>query len=110
MDFSAEELNVARQRLYNKVVNYFITREGVEALYIQGSVASGSTDEFSDIDFRVVISSEFYERYISERFSAPQHWGEWLYNEWSGSFWVCVSHFKPFNKIDLLYFKPEELR
>ena len=101
MGFSLEELNVARQSLYNKVVNYFLTREGVEALYIQGSVASGSTDEFSDIDFRVVIHSELYDRYILERFSAPKHWGEWLYNEWSDSFWICVSHFKPFNKIDL---------
>ena len=110
MGFSLQELNVARQSLYNQVVNYFLTREGVEALYIQGSVASGSTDEFSDIDFRVVIHSELYDRYILERFSAPKHWGEWLYNEWSDSFWICVSHFKPFNKIDVIYFKPEELK
>ena len=79
MKFSSEELNAARQNLFNEVVEYFFSKEGVEALYIQGSVAAGSADEFSDIDFRVVIQPKFYEQYISERFSAPQNWGEWLF-------------------------------
>jgi predicted nucleotidyltransferase len=110
MGFSPNELNVARQGLLDRVIEYFVNREGVEALYIQGSVAAGSTDEFSDIDCRVVIKPEVYEQYTSERFSAPQYWGEWLYNEWTSNVWVCVSHFKPFNKIDVLYFKPEHLQ
>lgn len=110
MKFSSEELNVARQQLYSTVVDYFIDRKGVEALYVQGSVAENSADEWSDIDFRVVIKPKFYQRYLSERFSAPKKWGKWVYNEWAGRSWVCVSHFKPFNKIDLLYFKPNELK
>ena len=110
MKFNSQELNAARQNLFNKVVEYFFSKEGVEALYLQGSVAAGSADEFSDIDFRVVIQPKFYEQYISERFSAPQNWGEWLYNEWADRFWVCVSHFKPFNKIDVVYLKLEELQ
>jgi predicted nucleotidyltransferase len=110
MVFTPEELNAARQCLLDRVIEYFFAKEGIEALYTQGSVAAGSTDEFSDIDFRVVIQPSAYEQYISERFSAPKHWGEWLYNEWTGKFWVCVSHFKPFNKIDVLYFKLEELQ
>ena len=55
MKFSSEELNVARQKLYGTVVDYFINRQGLEALYVQGSVAENSADEWSDIDFRVVI-------------------------------------------------------
>jgi predicted nucleotidyltransferase len=110
MRFASEELNIARQQLFNQVVEYFVDRNGVEALYIQGSVAEDSADEFSDIDFRVVIKPKFYQQYILERFSAPKQWGRWIYNEWTDRSWVCVSHFKPFNKIDLLYFKPEELK
>ena len=110
MKFSSEELNLARQQLYDTIVDYFVDRKGVEALYVQGSVAENSADEWSDIDFRVVIKPEFYQQYLSERFSAPKKWGEWVYNEWAGRSWVCVSHFKPFNKIDLLYFKPLELK
>lgn len=92
MVFTPEELNAARQCLLDGVIDYFLAKEGIEALYIQGSVAAGSTDEFSDIDFRVVIQPSAYEQYISERFSAPKYWGEWLYNEWADRFWVCVSH------------------
>ena len=109
MEFSAEELNAARQRLFDRVIEHFLEEEGFEALFIQGSVASGSTDEFSDIDFRVVIQPELYERVFSERFLAPRQWGELIYNEWS-DLPTCVSHFKPFNKVDVFYFKPEHLR
>ncbi|WP_019503984.1 nucleotidyltransferase domain-containing protein [Pleurocapsa sp. PCC 7319] len=110
MLFNSEELNSARKCLVDKVVEYFLAQGGVEAIYIQGSVAAGSADEFSDIDFRIVIQQEVYEQFILERFSAPKHWGEWLFNEWASRSWVCVSHFKPFNKVDVLYFKPEELK
>ncbi|MGV2826584.1 nucleotidyltransferase domain-containing protein [Myxosarcina sp. GI1(2024)] len=111
MKFDSVELNIARQCLLDKTVKYFLERGGIKALYVQGSVAAESTDEFSDIDFRVVTDSELYEKYISERFSAPKCWGEWIYNEWVVTRpWVCVSHFKPFNKIDVLYFKPEVIQ
>ena len=110
MEFSTEELNLARDRLYQNTIDYFLAKDSIEALYIQGSVAAGSADELSDIDFRVVIHSKAYQSYISERFDAPKLWGEWIYNEWAGRSWVCVSHFKPFNKIDVLYFKPEEIQ
>ncbi|MDJ0632391.1 MAG: nucleotidyltransferase domain-containing protein [Xenococcaceae cyanobacterium MO_188.B29] len=110
MRFSPEELNLARQHLLDRIVEYFLTKKSVEALYIQGSVAANSADEFSDIDFRVVIQPELYEQIVSERFSAPRQWGEWLYNEWAGNPWVCVSHYQPFNKVDVLYFQPKELK
>jgi len=110
MELRAEELNLARERLLDRAVNYFLVKKGVESIYIQGSVAAGLIDEFSDIDLRVIIQPELYEQYVSERFSAPKYWGEWLYNEWTENFWVCVSHFKPLNKIDVFYFKPEHLQ
>lgn len=110
INFSTEELNLARDRLYRNTIDYFLAKDGIEALYIQGSVAAGSADEFSDIDLRIVVNPKVYRRYILERFDAPKQWGQWIYNEWTDRFWVCVSHFKPFNKIDVLYFQPEELQ
>ncbi|BAY48537.1 hypothetical protein SAMD00079811_61620 [Scytonema sp. HK-05] len=64
MEFSAQELNAARQLLLDRVVEYFLAKQGIEVLFVQGSVASGSTDEFSDIDFRVVVQPEFYEHFL----------------------------------------------
>jgi predicted nucleotidyltransferase len=110
MKFNQEELNAARQNLLDKAVDYFLEKKGVEALFVQGSVASRNTDEFSDIDFRVVLQAELHEQFLLERFSAPKYWGEWIYNEWTAIRWVCVSHFYPFNKIDVLYYKLEDIQ
>ncbi|BAZ33553.1 hypothetical protein NIES4074_60670 (plasmid) [Cylindrospermum sp. NIES-4074] len=110
MKFNPNELNTARKNLLEKTVDYFLTKKGVEALFVQGSVASGNTDEFSDIDFWVVVQPELHEQFLLERFSAPKYWGEWIYNEWTAIPWICVSHFHPFNKIDVLYYKPEDLQ
>lgn len=110
MGINANTLNRARQQLFDNIVEYFLGKEGVEALYIQGSVASASADEYSDIDFRVVVHPHLYQHFLAERFTAPQQWGDWLYNEWAGNDWVCVSHYKPFNKIDVLYFDVHKLQ
>lgn len=109
MKFAAKELELARDQLYRNIVDYFVDRKGIMALYLQGSVAENSADEFSDLDFRVVVELEAYQKYIAERFDAPKRWGDWIYNEWAGS-GVCVSHFKPFNKVDVLYFHPEQIK
>ena len=61
MEFSAEELNAARQLLLDRVVEYFLAKRGIEILFVQRSVASDSTDEFSDIDFRVVVQPELVD-------------------------------------------------
>jgi len=61
MEFSVEELNAARPLLVDRVVEYFLAKEGIEVLFVQGSVASDSTDEFSDIDFRVVVQAELVD-------------------------------------------------
>ena len=110
MSFTTEELNTARNYLQERITNYFVGKKGLLALYIQGSVAEDSADEFSDLDFRVVVKPEVYQQYILERFDAPKQRGEWLYNEWADRSWVCVSHFQPFNKVDLLYFKPDQIQ
>lgn len=36
MVFTPEELNAARQCLLDGVIDYFLAKEGIEALYIQG--------------------------------------------------------------------------
>ncbi len=61
MEFSAEELNAARQLWLDRVVEYFLAKQGIEVLFVQGSVASDSTDEFSDIHFRVVVQPELVD-------------------------------------------------
>ena len=53
MNFTTEEPNTARNYLQERITNYFVSKKGLLALYIQG-FAEDSADEFSDLDFRVV--------------------------------------------------------
>ena len=45
----------------DRVVEYFLAKQGIEVLFVQSSVPSDSTDEFSDIDFRVVVQAELVD-------------------------------------------------
>jgi hypothetical protein len=110
MAHNPEELHAARTQLLHNVVKYFRGQEGVKALFIAGSLAADTADEFSDIDFRVVVAPEVHQQFVANRLAAPQNWGEWLFNEWSEDSIFCVSHFKPFIKIDVFYLCPAHLQ
>ena len=73
MKLNSTELNLARRCLLEKAVKYFLKREGIKALYVQGSVAADSTDEFSDIDLRVVIESKFTKNISLSDFLLPNN-------------------------------------
>jgi predicted nucleotidyltransferase len=90
----------ARNQLLDNALKYFLSQPEVKAIFIAGSLAAGTTDEFSDIDLRVVVAHEDHQQFIVSRLAAPKQWGDFLYHEWVKDAIHCVSHFKPFNKID----------
>ncbi len=110
MTISEKEIIDARHLLFNNVVEYFRSREGVKGIFVGGSIAEGTTDTYSDIDFRIVVGPEHHKQFVAARLSMPKNWGEWLFNEWVADAIHCVSHFKPFNKVDVFYFSPENLK
>lgn len=110
MSCSKQDLINARNQLSDNALKYFLFQPEVKAIFIAGSLAAGTTDEFSDIDLRVVVAHEDHQQFIASRLAAPKQWGDFLYNEWIKDAIHCVSHFKPFNKIDVFYFTPEHLQ
>lgn len=60
MSLNEQEIINARERLFKNVVEYFRSCKGVKAIFIGGSAAEGSTDAYSDIDFRIVVAPEFH--------------------------------------------------
>lgn len=110
MGYDKEYLINARGKLFNNIVQYFLVKEGIEALFVVGSIAAGTADEFSDIDLRVVVSSQLHQQFVAKRLSAPLQWGEFLYNEWLENAIHCVSHFQPFNKVDVFYLTQQHLQ
>lgn len=109
MQIEPAENFAERERVLGRMVEYFRTREGVQALFVSGSLAAGTADAWSDIDFRVVVVAERHAAFLAERETAPATWGELLFNQVRPGTLHSVSHFRPFFKVDTFYYRPEHL-
>lgn len=98
-----------RERIVGRMCEYFRSRPGVLGMFLRGSLAEGTADAWSDIDFAVVVGPEAFDRFCTERHTAPQAWGKLLLNSGSMGRHMCVSHFEPFIKVDAFYYRPADL-
>lgn len=97
------ELTAARQRLLAMAMDNFAHDPAVRGVFLSGSLASGIADAWSDIDLRVVVRPERHAEFVERRLEIPKRWDGFLFNEWLDGASHCVSHFRPFNKIDIFY-------
>jgi hypothetical protein len=95
------------RRSSNERCPFFAARQDVTGIFLSGSLPAGSADAYSDIDLRVIAAPETQARLVSGRLDWPAHWGELVFNEWVDGTQHCVSHFRPFVKIDVFYWTPE---
>jgi predicted nucleotidyltransferase len=77
--------------------------DGVEAIYLSGSLAEGTDDLFSDIDLRVVVADAAYESVVVLREQLPTTWGPFLFHEAVGPN-LTVSFYESLVKADVFYY------
>jgi predicted nucleotidyltransferase len=92
-----------RDRLLSIAAETFRAEAGVIGVLLGGSLANGRPDAWSDIDLRVVVEPSRHGDLVNRRLEIPQGWHGFLFNEWLPGTQHCVSHFLPFNKIDVFY-------
>ena len=80
------------------------SHSAVVGIFLGGSLAAGNADAYSDIDLRVVVTPEKHLWFVDQRREIPKQWSEFLFNEWVPNAQHCVSHFRPFAKIDIFYY------
>jgi predicted nucleotidyltransferase len=97
-------LIVARDRLLETALRSFSADPAVIGIFLGGSLAAGSADAYSDIDLRVVVTTDRHGYYVDQRRELPKQWPGFLFNEWVLGARHCVSHFRPFGKIDIFYY------
>ncbi len=97
-------LIAARDQLLETAVQFFSADPDVVGIFLGGSLAAGSADAYSDIDLRVVVAAERHGHYVEQRREVPKQWPGFLFNEWVPGAQHCVSHFRPFGKIDIFYY------
>jgi len=97
-------LIAARDQLLETAVRFFSADSAVIGVFLGGSLAAGSADAYSDIDLRVVVTAERHGYYVDQRREIPKQWPGFLFNEWVPGAQHCISHFRPFGKIDIFYY------
>ncbi len=97
-------LTAARERLLETALRFFSRDPAVVGVFLAGSLAAGTADAWSDIDLRVVVRSDRLGFYVDRRREIPKQWPGFLFNEWVPGAQHCVSHFRPFGKIDIFYY------
>jgi hypothetical protein len=100
------ELVEARDTLLERTVAFFTKQPDVIGIFLGGSMPAGSADAYSDIDLRIIATPEGQARLVAGRLEWPLLWGDLLFNEWLNGTQHCVSHFRPFLKIDVMYWTP----
>src|SRR5215475_8635795 len=105
-----DELVGARDVLLERTVSFFTARQDVTGIFLSGSLPAGSADAYSDIDLRVIATPEGQARLVSGRLDWPTSWGDLLFNELVDGTQHCVSHFRPFVKVDVFYWTPQMLK
>jgi predicted nucleotidyltransferase len=104
------ELVQARETLLDRAVAFFAAQPDVVGIFLAGSLAAGSADAYSDIDLRIIATHEGQARLLNGRLDWPVQWGDLLFNEWVDGTQHCVSHFRPFLKIDVFYWRPDSFK
>jgi hypothetical protein len=99
----SETLVVGRDRLLATARRDFAGQAGVVGVYLGGSLPAGTADVYSDIDLRVVVEADVHRDFVERRLDIPRSWDGFLFNEWLEGANHCVSHFRPFVKIDIFY-------
>jgi predicted nucleotidyltransferase len=82
----------------------------VLAIYLNGSLAKGNSDLYSDIDLHTIVPVEKKAEFIKEKRNRAKKWGEVLFFEdFNPRSPVVVTHYNCFVKVDSWYHSPEEV-
>ncbi len=84
--------------------------DNVLAVFYGGSLGNENSDLFSDIDLRVVVKNELYEKYRVNKKQRAKNWGKVLFFEdlpWTSH---CVAHYDTFVKVDTFYYRKEDIQ
>jgi predicted nucleotidyltransferase len=99
-----------REKLKEAIRRDLVNDVNVLAVFYGGSMARGNHDRFSDLDLRIVVKDEVYEEYRKNKKERASLWGDVLFYEDIAWAKHTVAHYKCFVKVDVFYYKKEDLK
>ncbi|WP_245153888.1 nucleotidyltransferase domain-containing protein [Jeotgalibacillus proteolyticus] len=99
-----------RRNLLNTIEEDLLNDSNVLAVFYGGSIGSGNTDLYSDIDLRVVVEDHVIEEYLLNKKERAKNWGSVLFFEDFPEAPYTIAHFDTFIKVDAFYYRKEDIR
>ncbi|WP_231688002.1 aminoglycoside 6-adenylyltransferase [Bacillus sp. FJAT-18017] len=105
-----EGLSHHREELLKQALEDLTNDKDVLAIYLNGSLAKGNADRYSDIDLHIIVAPGRKGEFIKAKASRTERWGDVLfYEDWDPSSPVIVTHYTSFVKVDSWYHEPSEI-
>ncbi|MDN3451295.1 aminoglycoside 6-adenylyltransferase [Planococcus sp. APC 3906] len=104
-------LPAKRQQLLEKCMEDLTADKNVLAVYLSGSLAKKTHDQYSDIDLHIIVKAGRKAEFILNKKTRSERWGEVLFHEGINPVApYIVSHYSCFVKIDSWYHAPDEIK
>ncbi|MCF6136665.1 aminoglycoside 6-adenylyltransferase [Pseudalkalibacillus berkeleyi] len=105
------KLPKSREKLMKRIEKDLLEDENIIGVFYGGSIGSGNTDLYSDIDLRVVVTDEAYSHYVEMKLNRARCWGEVLFYEQAAQHLsYTVVHYRSFVKVDCFYYRLNDLK
>ncbi|MCP1491944.1 putative nucleotidyltransferase [Peribacillus frigoritolerans] len=105
-----ESLPKHRDVILKNALKDLKTDSNVLAIYLGGSLAKGSIDNYSDVDLHTIVTSEKKADFIKDKKNRAEKWGEVLfYEDFNPYSPVVVTHYDCFVKVDSWYHSAKEI-
>ena len=92
-----------RSAVLARAIGSLSALDGVDAIYLSGSLAENTEDQYSDIDLRVVVADSAYDSVRALREHLPMTWGPFLFHQ-TVTDNLTVTYYESLTKADVFYY------
>ncbi|HAX72123.1 MAG TPA: hypothetical protein DCY20_01225 [Firmicutes bacterium] len=105
----AQLVNI-REEMLEVIGEQLKRHEHVMGYFYGGAIGAHQTDQYSDIDLRVIVQPAFYEAFVNEKKEIAKSFGDLLFCEETQDRASYITlHYRNFIKVDLFIYRPQDL-
>lgn len=98
-----------RQDIKESIERDLVDDPFIIAVFYGGSIGNNDSNNYSDIDLRIVVEEEFFEEYRTNKKARATKWGNVLFFEGVPYTNYSTAHYENFVKVDTFYYRLKDI-
>lgn len=103
------EIPMHRQMIKEKIERDLLDDPFIVAVFYGGSIGNNDSDNYSDIDLRIVVAEEEFENYRAKKRKRATRWGAVSFFEDVPYSNYSSAHYENFVKVDTFYYRLKDV-